>query len=88
MTDIKPSQDKHSPQNERVLSAVLAHPDDESFGLGGTLADYAENGVKVYLICATRGEAGEVTEAFLEGYASIADRRAAELRCAAGILGL
>ncbi len=88
MNAIKPTQVNHLSRDERVLLAVLAHPDDESFGLGGTLAYYAEKGVKVYLICATRGEAGEVTESFLEGYASIADRRAAELRCAAGILGL
>jgi LmbE family N-acetylglucosaminyl deacetylase len=37
------------------LLAVLAHPDDESFGPGGTLALYAQDGVEVHLICATRG---------------------------------
>jgi len=72
----------------KVLLAVFAHPDDESFGTGGTLAYYARNGVKVYLICATRGEAGDVSPEFLEGYQSISERRESELRCAAGILGL
>ena len=38
--------------------AVLAHPDDESFAVGGTLAKYAVEGANVDLIVATRGEAG------------------------------
>lgn len=71
-----------------TLLAVLAHPDDESFGLGGTLALYAERGVAVHLICATRGEAGDMDPVFLNGFESIADKREDELRCAAGALGL
>ena len=73
---------------KRVLLAVLAHPDDESFGMGGTLALYARQGVEVHLVCATRGEAGDVDEEYLQGFASIAERRVSELRCAAGLLGL
>jgi len=71
-----------------VLLAVLAHPDDESFGMGGTLALYAARGVDVNLICATRGEAGEMSTDYMEGYNLIGERREAELRCAAGILGI
>jgi N-acetyl-1-D-myo-inositol-2-amino-2-deoxy-alpha-D-glucopyranoside deacetylase/mycothiol S-conjugate amidase len=67
---------------------ALAHPDDESFGMGGTLAFYAEKGVEVQLVCATRGEAGTVDQEYLEGYESIAALREAELRCAAKALGL
>ena len=37
---------------------MLAHPDDESFAVGGTLAKYAVHGANVDLILATRGEAG------------------------------
>ena len=37
---------------------VLAHPDDESLGTGGTLAKYAAEGVETYLVTATRGERG------------------------------
>ncbi len=37
---------------------IFAHPDDESFALGGTIAKYAEQGVQVTLVVATRGEAG------------------------------
>ncbi len=40
------------------LMAVLAHPDDESLGFGGTLARYAAENVETYLIVATRGEMG------------------------------
>ena len=71
-----------------VLLVVLAHPDDESFGMGGTLAHYARRGAQVHLVCATRGEVGMMDEAHMKGFTSIADRRESELRCAAGILGL
>jgi LmbE family N-acetylglucosaminyl deacetylase len=40
--------------------AVLAHPDDESLGLGGTLARYANEGVQTFLVTATRGENGRL----------------------------
>jgi N-acetyl-1-D-myo-inositol-2-amino-2-deoxy-alpha-D-glucopyranoside deacetylase len=73
--------------SQRLL-AVLAHPDDESFGMGGTLALYAQRGVEVHLICATRGEAGMMDPEHLKGYASVAEKRVSELRCAARILGL
>ncbi|MCS7010289.1 MAG: PIG-L family deacetylase [Anaerolineales bacterium] len=72
----------------KTLLAVLAHPDDESFGMGGTLALYALRGVDVYLVCATRGEAGEADAEHLKGFSSVAELRESELRCAAGILGL
>ena len=75
-------------ENQRVLLAVLAHPDDETFGIGGTLALYASRGVAVHLVCATRGEAGEVDPQLLQDFASVAERRVSELRCAAEILGL
>ena len=74
--------------NKKVLLSVLAHPDDESFGMGGTLAYYAEQGVDVYLICATRGEVGEVAPEYLKSYHSIGELREAELRCASAHLGL
>ena len=71
-----------------TLLAVLAHPDDETFGMGGTLALYARRGVSVHLICATRGEVGDVEPHFLEGYESIADLREHELRCAVANLAI
>jgi LmbE family N-acetylglucosaminyl deacetylase len=71
-----------------TLLAVLAHPDDESFGMGGTLALYAARGVEVHLVCATRGEVGDVDPELLKGFDSIAQLRESELRCAAQHLGL
>jgi LmbE family N-acetylglucosaminyl deacetylase len=72
----------------KTILAALAHPDDESFGMGGTLALYASQGHNVYLICATRGEAGTVDPEHMQGFASIAELREGELRCASGHLGL
>ncbi len=43
---------------ERVLATVLAHPDDETFGTGGTLIRYASEGVAVHSLCLTEGEQG------------------------------
>jgi LmbE family N-acetylglucosaminyl deacetylase len=43
---------------DHSLLVILAHPDDESFAIGGTLAKYAAAGARITLICATRGEAG------------------------------
>ena len=71
-----------------VILTVLAHPDDETFGLGGTLALYARKGVDVYLVCATRGEVGSMDPELMKGYSTVGEVREAELMCAAGILGL
>lgn len=73
---------------DKTLLAVLAHPDDETFGMGGTLALYARRGVSVHLVCATRGEVGDVEPQYLEGFGSIGELRENELRCAAENLGL
>ena len=43
-----------------TLMAFFAHPDDEAFGAGGTLAKYAAEGGDLCLVTATRGEAGEI----------------------------
>lgn len=44
----------------KKILAVFAHPDDEAFGPGGTLARYAAEGAEIHILCATRGEAGEL----------------------------
>lgn len=71
-----------------TILAVLAHPDDESFGMGGTLALYAKKGYEVHLVCATLGEAGTVDDEYLQNYDSIQELREAELRCATQSLGV
>ncbi len=75
-------------ENNKRLLVVFAHPDDESFGPGGTLALYAQRGVEIHLICMTRGEAGKIPDTLVTSYDSVAQLREAELRCAAAQLGL
>lgn len=71
------------------LLAVLPHPDDESLGLGGALVRYAAAGIETYLVCATRGQRGwNGAEEENPGLAALGRIREAELRCAAGQLGL
>ncbi|MFI5371601.1 MAG: PIG-L family deacetylase, partial [Candidatus Eisenbacteria bacterium] len=75
------------------LMAVLAHPDDESLGFGGTLARYAAEGVEVSLVTATRGEAGRYQGIIPgapghPGAEELARIREAELRESAAVLGV
>ena len=71
------------------LLAVLAHPDDESLGFGGTLAKYAAEGVETYLVTATRGEGGRFGSLGKGGDPVEVGRvREAELRAAAAVLGI
>jgi LmbE family N-acetylglucosaminyl deacetylase len=68
---------------------VLAHPDDESLGTGGTLAKYAAEGVATYLVTATRGERGRFGDsAESPGPEIVGKVREAELLAAARELGL
>lgn len=71
------------------LLAVFPHPDDETLGLGSTLARYSAQGVETYLVCATRGERGWFdSEGPDPGLQKVGRIREAELRCAAEQLGL
>jgi LmbE family N-acetylglucosaminyl deacetylase len=75
------------------LMAVLAHPDDESLGLGGTLAKYASEGVEVFLLTATRGDRGRFRGHLPDdhqhpGSLALANIRENELRAAASALGV
>jgi LmbE family N-acetylglucosaminyl deacetylase len=77
----------------RKLMAVLAHPDDESLGFGGTLAKYAAEGVEVSVVTATRGDAGRFRghprgDAAHPGPVALGQIREAELRAAASALGV
>jgi LmbE family N-acetylglucosaminyl deacetylase len=69
------------------LLVVVAHPDDETFGLGSVIAAAVDRGAEVVVCCATRGEAGE-SEVVLAPGQSIAELREAELREAGRILGV
>jgi LmbE family N-acetylglucosaminyl deacetylase len=75
------------------LMAVLAHPDDESLGVGGTLAKYASEGVEVFLVTATRGDGGRYhglrsDDPQHPGRLALANIRERELRAAASTLGV
>lgn len=75
------------------LMAVFAHPDDESLGVGGTLAKYASEGVEVSLVTATRGDGGRYRgfrpdDPQHPGPAALAKIRETELRAAAAALGI
>ena len=70
------------------LLAVFAHPDDEAFSSGGTLAHYAKLGVNVTLISSTRGEAGKVTDPNLGEVSDVGALRELELQNACKALGI
>jgi len=72
----------------RTLLVLFAHPDDETFATGGTLAHYARRGVRTLLGCATRGEAGVVHEEGAEPPEDMGKVREEELRCACRTLGV
>jgi LmbE family N-acetylglucosaminyl deacetylase len=71
----------------RRLLAILAHPDDESFGTGGTLAKYAAEGVEVHVVIATDGAAGSVVSDYEEARDRLAEVRRRELIAAVDVLG-
>jgi N-acetyl-1-D-myo-inositol-2-amino-2-deoxy-alpha-D-glucopyranoside deacetylase len=70
------------------LLAVFAHPDDETFRPGGTLALLARRGVRVQVLTATRGEAGSRGNPPLCSPAELPAMRETELRCACKALGI
>lgn len=73
---------------QRRLLAVLAHPDDESFGLGGTLAKYSAEGVDVHVAIATDGTAGSVIEEYADRQSQLDKIRREEVEAASEVLGV
>jgi N-acetylglucosamine malate deacetylase 2 len=70
------------------LLLIYAHPDDESFGVAGIARMYADRGVEIALVTATRGDAGRAGEPALCSREELPARREAELHEAAKILGI
>ena len=71
-----------------TLVTFHAHPDDESIATGGVMAKAADEGHRVVLVVATKGEHGEVDDGFLEPRESLWERRVKETAACADILGV
>lgn len=74
-------------QPQRLL-VVLAHPDDESFACGGTIARVSAAGGDVTLVCATRGGSGIAQPSTDQEREALMQRRVRELEAACGVLGV
>lgn len=74
-------------EDKRIL-VLLAHPDDEILGTGGTLAYYAKQWAYTELICATRGEVGEISDPTLATPDTLGEVREQELMGSARALGI
>jgi LmbE family N-acetylglucosaminyl deacetylase len=72
----------------RSLTAIFAHPDDETFATGGTLAKYADEGVRCSLYSATDGDAGRSSGIPVSSRAELGVIRRAELQAACTALGV
>ncbi|HTJ60843.1 MAG TPA: PIG-L family deacetylase [Candidatus Saccharimonadales bacterium] len=75
------------PSGVRIL-AVFAHPDDEVFVAGGTLAKYGRRGAEAMVLSATRGQAGQIRDASAATRHTLGTIREQELRRACAILGV
>lgn len=70
------------------LACVFAHPDDETFAAGATLAKLAARGDHIDLFCATDGDAGKTSGILVSSRADLGALRRAELTAAAQVLGI
>jgi len=71
-----------------TLVSFHAHPDDECISCGGVIRKAHEDGHRVVLVVATRGELGEVPEGFLDEGEELWQRRIIETQASADILGV
>ena len=73
--------------SDRALLAVFAHPDDEQL-ITGTLAQAAAEGIRTGIVCATRGESGQIHPDSGATPDTLARVRENELRAAAVMVGV
>lgn len=71
-----------------TLVFLHAHPDDEAIATGGSMARATAEGHRVVLVCATRGEHGEVAEGLLGEGETLGERRSKELEASCKVLGV
>src|SRR5437588_6458685 len=69
------------------LLGVFAHPDDEGMMSAASL-QYSTLGVETGLVCATRGEVGEIADPALATPENLGQVREGEMQAAAEVLGL
>lgn len=74
--------------NKPSVLFVFAHPDDESFTVGGTLVQYSSQDVTTHIYCATKGGAGKPGSPPLCTIDDLPEYRANELKKACLILGV
>ena len=67
---------------------IFAHPDDEAFGSGGTLAEFMQKGHKVTTVCATNGDVGEISDSSLATPENLWKVRQEEMRQAMNVMGI
>jgi LmbE family N-acetylglucosaminyl deacetylase len=79
---------ENGPGSARRLLGVFAHPDDEVFCAGGTMARAAEAGAEVLMVSATRGEQGQIRDPAAATRRTLGAVREGELRAAAAELGV
>lgn len=70
------------------LLGVFAHPDDESFCAGGTLAKYVAQGAEAMVVSLTRGQRGQIRDAYVATRRTLGEVREEELRHACAQLGV
>lgn len=70
------------------LMGIFAHPDDESFGMAGTLARATMDGHLAAIVCATRGEEGKIADPALATQENLGQVREQELRNACAAVGV
>ena len=69
------------------IAAIFAHPDDEVFSIGGSIARYAKAGSRCHLFCATDGDAGRASGVAVSSREALGALRRAELERGAAMLG-
>lgn len=75
-------------RHRKRLACIFAHPDDETFAMGGVLARYAAEGVETTLFCATNGDAGKNSDVPVSSREELGGLRRNELIAAARFLGV
>src|SRR5947208_13163710 len=69
------------------LLGIFAHPDDEGT-MSGAMLKYSTLDIETGLVCATRGEVGEIADPALATPENLGEVREGEMRAAAGVLGV